>query len=160
MSEAGLLATLTAAAALVTAGVTAAVTFLAARRQQRQQDVDDAIKRYQVLVERQDAHLEDLSRAVDQLAEEHLSCQVSMAEMYGHLQRLHDLSCRFAKLLGLEAEKEVPALPPRPPRPEPAEFRKRSLQQNTQLLKQQAHDSTVLPPRSLPQDPPGAGGAR
>jgi uncharacterized membrane-anchored protein YhcB (DUF1043 family) len=94
--------------------------------------------RLQRQVETLQAHVVDQAEAVDQLTEEHTACQVELADLYGACVLLHDFAKRTAaccKRLG-DDPGEVPPLPARPHRPDraAAEFRRRSLQQNTQLL--------------------------
>lgn len=137
-----------ALAVLVTALVTALVTFLAARRKHRQDDIDDAVKRYQKLLDLNTAHIVDLTDELEEVRQEHTDCQVSLEAIYVWAQH-SDMTCKaLLKKLGLESEIQLPPLPARPARrarSQASEFRQRTMAQNAQLLQQQT-TGTIPPP--------------
>lgn len=154
MSAEAVAAVLAGLGAAATTLVTLLIAFLSARHKNRQEADRTALEQYREVadrlqrqVERLDGHVRDLTDAFGELSEEHASCQVEMAGLYGELVRLHDFARRVAgvcRRLG-DDPGEPPPLPPRPERPDrsAAEHRRRTLAQTSQNLHAL---SGVIPP--------------
>jgi hypothetical protein len=154
MSDGSVIAVLGAVGMLVTAIVTAMITYFSARRQHKREDIDDAVRRHQQLndeIEKRhkgvsellSRQLIEMSEALEEIESRHRDCEVRIEGLYEWCKGIYRIAVRQARQLKLDPDDEVPELPPRPQRPDSdAEYKKRSLLHNAQLLQQQIRNPT------------------
>lgn len=97
--------------------------------------------------ERAAAHVGELQGAFDEIREEHATCRVQLAELFGTTARLYDDAARRLREAGRPAAYVEAELGPRPrmpdgaPDPAAIETRARELAQSSQALQAQARQA-------------------
>lgn len=157
-------AVLAAAAAIITALATAAVTVYGkwhTVRQERDATALDEYRKYCERMEKQidrlEKHLAAQQETIDEMHDEHARCQVEMSELWGWAVLIHTVACQLSERLARHSgeQVEVPDLPERPSATD-AGFRARTSGQGSRTL-QAIDDKLKAINPSNPTPPPSEG---